>query len=124
MVVDISEASEIRVSNERYCATHHHSEHVSCRSKRSSKIHQFSSNPTNRGYDRNYVLHSPHSCLESRNCLLVKVLKSLLHLIQNWIVGVNCEVKKDVEEQVRCRRGCKWSETPGSNPRIYRMDQF
>src|SRR6267143_5954718 len=101
MIVDVSEASKIRVSDERHCSTHHHSEHVSCRGKRSSKIHQFSSYPTNRGYDRDYVLHPPDSCLEGRNCLFVKILKSFLHLIQYRIVGVNREVKKDVEEQVR-----------------------
>src|SRR2546425_8391466 len=101
MVVDISEASQIRISYEWHCATHYHSEHVSCRGKRSSKIHQFSSYPTNRGYDGDYVLHSPDSCLEGRNCLFVKILKSFLHLVQYWIVGVNREVEKDLEEQVR-----------------------
>src|SRR5438445_11796375 len=101
MVVDISEASQTRVGYEWHCAAHHHSNHVPCWRKRPSKNHQFSPHSSDCGYDSDYVLHSPDSCPEGCNRLLVKVLKSFVDFLQYGIIGVNCDLKKDVKEQVR-----------------------
>src|SRR6266568_7119703 len=81
MVVDVSEASETRVSNERHRPTHHHPKHIPRWSEGASEDHQPLSHSFYRRYDRYNILHSLHPCLECRGRLLVDLLQTIFFFV-------------------------------------------
>src|SRR6266568_3249775 len=89
MVVDVSEASETRVSNEWHGASHYHPQHIPCRREGTPERHQPFTYTLDRGDYRDDILHPLHTRLERCSGLLIDLLKPVLHLIQDRIVSVN-----------------------------------
>src|SRR5216683_3919208 len=81
MVVDVSEASETRVSDEWHRAPHHHPKHIPRWSEGASEDHQPFSHSFYRRYDRYNILHSLYPCLECRGRLLVDVLQTIFFFV-------------------------------------------
>src|SRR2546425_1030037 len=124
MVIDVSEASETSIRDERDRATHHHPKHIPRRRERVPELHQPFSHCFNRGYDRDDILHSLHPCLEGRSCLFVELFKPFLHFVKDGIIGVNRKIQEDVEQEIRRGSGREGREAPRPYPRVYSMDQF
>src|SRR2546426_12845367 len=100
MVIDVSETSETCISDEGHSSTHHHSKHIPRGCERVPELHQPLSHSFNRGYDDDDVLHSLYPCLEGRSRLFVEFLKPILHFVKDGIVGVNCKIYEDVEQEI------------------------
>src|SRR5712691_1308021 len=124
MVIDVSEASETSIRDERDGATHHHSKHIPRRCEGVPERHQSLSNSFNRGYDSDDVLHSLHPRLEGCSCLFVDFLKPFLHFVQDGVVCVKRKIEEDIEQEVRRGSSREGREAPCPYPRIYSMDQF
>src|SRR5438094_3025321 len=81
VIVNVSEAPETCISDERHRSTHHHSKHIPRGCERVPELHQPLSHSFNRGYDTDDVLHSLYPCLEGRSRLFVEFLKPILHFV-------------------------------------------
>ena len=81
MIIDISEASQTRISHERHRAAHHHPQHIPGRRKRTPERHQPFTHAFYRRYDRYNILHPLHTRLERRGRLLVDLLQTIFFLV-------------------------------------------